>query len=219
MSIHKVKKGLILIAILLVPSIVYMLFSLGEHHTAKLGFYGNIDSISDSGDTIYKSIAFPKLMDQKGAELTYEELEGKVLLVDFMNWPCDDACSDKILTLNNYLNKIGYKDQWLLMSIVSNEISPDNLKGLSQKTLYHGDNWVFARCENRDEILALQSAMFLSTQQVNSEEKLPSSKVALLDQSQKIRAFFDLRLQQDNKTMQDAIKLLIQEPHISWKEK
>ena len=61
--------------------------------------------------------------------------------------------------------------------------------------------------------------LFVTTGQMGSVNDIPSTKVVVLDQNQRIREFFDLRLQQDNKTLQDAIKLLIQEPHISWKER
>jgi hypothetical protein len=116
------------------------------------------------------------------------------------------------------LNRIGLNDEWILLSIANGPMSQVELKELSVKNLYKGGNWHFASFSNDLARETFVNALFIETSQVKSESEIPTSKVALLDQNQKIRAFFDTRLQRDNKTLQDAIKLLIQEPHISWKE-
>ena len=218
MSITFMKKGLFLIGILLVPSMVYLLFSLGEHNTARLGFYGTIERITENGDTVYSAQNFPVLIDQDGNTIDQSELYGRVLVVDIFSNPCDADCADKISTLNNYLYRIGLNDKWMLLSIANEQISAEELKELSTKNLYKGGNWSFATIKNASDKDAFVKSLFVDTKQVNSISDIPTSKVAVLDQNQIIRAFFDARLQQDNKTLQDAIKLLIREPHISWKK-
>ena len=213
------KKGLFLVGILLVPSVVYLLFSLGEHNTARLGYYGSIDKVTEAGDTIFNPLHFPRMTDQDGNELSTAELHGRVIVVDIISNPCTEACSDKISTLNNYLNRVGLNDQWVLLSIAMEPMSQSELKELSTKNLFKGGNWYFASLQDESEMTAFANALFVETMQVDGLSGLPTTKVALLDQNQRIRAYFDLRLQQDNKTLQDAIKLLIQEPHISWKER
>jgi cytochrome oxidase Cu insertion factor (SCO1/SenC/PrrC family) len=213
------KKGLFLIAILLVPSVVYLLFSLGQHNTARLGFYGEVESISENGDTVFRSVHIPKLFARDGNAVDLTSLNGRVLVVDIFDQPCGDACYDKISTLNNYLNRIGLNEEWILLSISLNPMGMSELKALSEKNLYKGGNWVFATTESKHDIDELVESLFVSTQQVGGINEMPTSKVVVLDQDQRIREFFDLKLQQDNKTLQDAIKLLIQEPHISWKER
>lgn len=218
MSNISMKKGLFLIGILLVPSVIYLLFSLGEHNTSRLEFFGSIESVSEEGDTVYASLPFPELRDQHGNEVDRSVLDGRVLVLDIFSNPCDESCSDKISTLNNYLNRIGLNDEWILLSIANGPMSQVELKELSVKNLYKGGNWHFASFSDDLARETFVNALFIETSQVKNESEIPTSKVALLDQNQKIRAFFDTRLQRDNKTLQDAIKLLIQEPHISWKE-
>jgi len=213
------KKGLFLIAILLVPSVVYLLFSLGQHNTARLGYYGEVESISENGDTVFQSVPFPDLVTQNGNSMDVSNLNGRVLVVDIFDQPCDAACYDKISTLNNYLNRIGLNEEWMLLSISMKPMEMGALKNLSEKNLYKGGNWMFATAKSQSDIDELVERLFVTTGQMGSVNDIPSTKVVVLDQNQRIREFFDLRLQQDNKTLQDAIKLLIQEPHISWKER
>ena len=208
------KKGVILIAILLVPSLVYMLFSLGEHNTTRLGFYGSIIGVDDNGDTLYASVKLPDLMGMSDNKLSGDELPQKVRIIHAFNWPCDNQCVDNISTLNNYLNKVERKEDWELMSICVDSISAQNLESLSKKRIYTGDNWQFYRLQNLADQSILDEVF-----EMNPSRSNPGEYIALLDQSNRVREYFNLRTQQDNKKLQDAIKLIIQEPHISWKQK
>jgi hypothetical protein len=40
-----------------------------------------------------------------------------------------------------------------------------------------------------------------------------------LDQSHVVREFFNSRIYKENKKMEDAIKMVLKEPHMSWKNK
>lgn len=206
------KKGLFLVGILLVPSIIYLLFSLGEHRTSRLGFEGAY-TIAPNGDTVFNSVALPPLTDQHGSTITTHTIAGKAILVNPFRWPCDDACATSLTTLNNYLHDTGFESDWVLLNICLDSITTDDLRGLSEKTLYKGDNWLYAKSTD-----SVALARFI-TDCFTQDEETPILKTALLDQRQCVRTFFNLRYQQDNKKMGDAIKLLIQEPHLSWKEK
>ncbi|MEZ4720599.1 MAG: hypothetical protein R2813_01835 [Flavobacteriales bacterium] len=209
------KKGLFLVGILLVPSVIYMLFSLGEHHTSRLGFSGAYE-IDEMGDTVFKPVIIPAMMDQNGNSISKSTLDGKVVLLNTFRWPCDEACATSLTTLNNYLHKTGFENDWLLLNVCLDSISQAELHEFSEKKLYSGNNWLYA---SSDDLTQLLTECYINTGKLSSVEELPSTEVVLLDQQQRIRTFFNLRFQKDNKTMEDAIKLLIQEPHISWKEK
>lgn len=209
------KKGLFLVGILLVPSVIYMLFSLGEHHTSRLGFAGAYE-VNVTGDTVFKPVSIPDMIDQDGNVISSSTLNGRVVLLNTFRWPCDEACATSLTTLNNYLHKTGFENDWLLLNVCLDSISQTELLELSQKKLYNGDNWSYAKSDDLTQFL---TDCYVNTNKVGSIENLPTTEVLLLDQQQRIRTFFNLRFQKDNRTMEDAIKLLIQEPHISWKEK
>jgi len=101
-----------------------------------------------------------------------------------------------------------------LMSICVDSISAQNLESLSKKRIYTGDNWQFYRLQNLADQSILDEVF-----EMNPSRSNPGEYIALLDQSNRVREYFNLRTQQDNKKLQDAIKLIIQEPHISWKQK
>ena len=59
---------------------------------------------------------------------------------------------------------------------------------------------------------------FVNTEQLKNRGELPSKHFVLIDQQGIIREFFDSRVHKENKKLQDAIKLLLKEPHMTWKE-
>jgi cytochrome oxidase Cu insertion factor (SCO1/SenC/PrrC family) len=213
------KKGLILIAILLLPSIVYLLFSMGEHHMARLGYYGGIDSISAQGDTFYSPMTFPSLIGEDGLEFSLKEHEGKIVMVHLFSGECNDICKTNIATINNYLHKTGFKDKWIILSISTDSVASSLLQDMAEKDLYPGDNWFYASVHNSESGKQFLENCFINTGEVSDLDQISETKTLLFDQSLHLRGFFDLKLQDDNKKMEDAINVLIQEPHISWKKK
>ncbi|HAW20521.1 MAG TPA: hypothetical protein DCX14_10085 [Flavobacteriales bacterium] len=210
------KKGIFLVSILLVPSIIYLLFSLGQHNMAKLGYYGEFDQLDEMGDSLVFPVNVPALNVANIDDFGEDDLKDRVVLMHLFQWPCDDQCIDNIATLNNYLNRVGLNEEWTLLSICRDSISQKELEDLSVKNMYKGGNWHFATSPNHRELV---DALFIRTQRASSISDIVSTEVVLLDQSKRVRGFFDLRFQQDNKLMQDAIKVLIQEPHVKWKNK
>lgn len=219
MSNCKMKKGLILAAILLLPSIVYLLFSKGEHHVARLGYYGDIDSIRTSGDTVYKPMDFPELVGENGQEFDLKAHPNRVILVHVFQSPCDENCKTNMATLNNYLYKTGLKERWMILSICLDSVSRDVLEDLAVKGMYSGGNWFYTSVRSSSDGQRFVDDCFVKTKATGSREEIPRTTMLLFDQSHRLRGFFNLKLQDDNKKMEDAIKVLMQEPHISWKEK
>ena len=58
----------------------------------------------------------------------------------------------------------------------------------------------------------------VQTERVTSTAELPGTEVALVDQQGILRGYFDTRIHKENKKLEDAIKVLLKEPHMSWKE-
>lgn len=208
------KKGLFLVAILLVPSIIYLLFSLGKHHTGKLGFDGKYE-VSNQGDTNFLALQFPDMVSSDGEKISNSSLEGKVVVIHFFHWPCDEGCKTEFATINNYLNQIGLNERWELLNIAIDSISLSDLGALASMKIYDGKNWFYCAPQSTEQANLLRMNAFESTHDIDH----PTSTVVLLDQKQFIRARFDLKMQPQIKLLQDAIKLVVQEPHISWKTK
>jgi len=61
-----VRKSLILILILLVPSLAYLVLTTGKHNIKKLQYFGPKSLAANGKDTIYHTIPAFSLIDQDG---------------------------------------------------------------------------------------------------------------------------------------------------------
>lgn len=212
------RKGFYLILILLFPSIIFLIFSLGEHHVTKMGSYGSYQ-VQDNGDTIYKPVPDLVFVDHDGHELSMEDLRGKPVLFDFYTVPCDEACRKKGVTLVNYLNDVAEKEKWMVLSVcVDSVVSQADLKQLKNDHLPEMQSWKFVSAKNQKELEAFLQYAFVNTQRLESLSQIPSKDFMLIDQQGIIREYFDSRIHKENKKLQDAIKLLVKEPFMTWKE-
>lgn len=206
------RKGLYLIIILLFPSLIYLIFSLGEHNVSLPRFYGEYE-VSEAGDTTYLSVAFPTLVDAQGRVINGSSISGKVVVVDVFTQPCDETCRTKMATLANYLHKMEMRDKWMVVSIAMNETDAAGLQVLSEQVYNVGDNWRVSKPENPHALTSFLEACFVKTERVASIEELPSREFFILDQKGRIRSYFDSRIYKENRKLEDAIKILLKEPH------
>jgi peroxiredoxin len=213
------RKGLFLIIILLFPSIIYMLFSLGEHRVEKIRSYGQFE-MADNGDTVFLPVPELRLVDDNGSVFSVSDLRGKPIVLDVFTMPCDQPCMKKGVTLVNYLNELPERDQWVVLSLsLSPDLNQESLKMLRNQHLPEMENWMFVSALDSTELNAFLSYLFVETNQEASLKELPSKYFALIDQQGVIRSFFDSRIYKENRKLEDAIKLLLQEPYLTWKEK
>ena len=212
------RKGLYLILILLFPSIIYMLFSLGEHRVEKIRSFGAYE-VNEAGDTVYAPVPDLKLVDQDGNAFRLADLKGKPIVLDVFGVPCDEPCRKKGVTMVNYLNELSERDKWAVLSL-SNQprFSMENLLDLQQDHLPEMTNWKFCSATDTSELDAFLNYVFVQTGKEASRELLPSKYFVLIDQKGVIRSYFDSRIYKENRKLEDAIKLLLQEPYLTWKE-
>ncbi|MBT3647355.1 MAG: redoxin domain-containing protein [Flavobacteriales bacterium] len=211
------KKGIYLIIILLFPSIIYMLFSLGEHKVKRVGYFGEY-SVQE-GDTTYNPVPLLSLRSSDGEHLSTDDLRGRVVIINLINWPCDEECYKQGATLANYLNDLGNNEQWVLYTIsIDTGTSLEELADHSSKYIVEMTNWSFLMPTNQEELNAWLDYLFVQTGRVSSITDLPSEEFVMLDQNGIIREYFNSGIYKENKKMQDALKMLLKEPHLSWKD-
>lgn len=213
------RKGLYLIIILLFPSIIYMLFSLGEHRVEKIGSYGTY-TIDAAGDTVYAPVPNMKVMDQNASFKDLSDWSGKPIVLDVFSNPCDEACMKKGVTLVNYLNELTERDHWAVLSLsLQPGLSEQALKELHGKHLPEMDNWSFITALDTNALEQFLQYTYLETGIQENRSELPSRFFVLIDQAGVIRGYFDSRIYKENRKLEDAIKLLLQEPYLTWKDK
>lgn len=184
----------------------------------KMGSYGSY-RIAENGDSIFKSVPNMVMMDQDGNSFSIDDLNGEPVLFDFFSMPCNEACMKKGVTLVNYLNDVSEQDKWNVVSVcLDNTVTLEELESLRKNHLPEMEKWRFAKVMDDDQLNAFLEYTFVNTQQLKSRSELPSKHFVLVDQQGIIREFFDSRVHKENKKLQDAIKLLLKEPHMTWKE-
>jgi len=216
--LERMRKGIYLILILLFPSIIYMLFSLGEHRVEKIRSYGEY-TVNEDGDTIYQPVPDLVFMTHLGEVMHLEDLRGKPIVLDVFSLPCDGACKKKGVTLVNYLNELPERDKWVVLSLAGSAgTSEGELAQIQKEHMPEMLNWYFASAEDQAELDELLRYVFVSTGIVSSLDDLPEKDFALIDQQGVIRSYFDSRIYKENRKLEDAVKLLLQEPYLTWKD-
>ena len=213
------KKGFFLLAILLFPSIIYLLFSLGEHHVEKLGSFGSFE-IGVEGDTIYQSIPTLELTSSDGKQIGISEFRNRALVLNVFRFPCDEDCRKKGVTLANYLNELGEPEKWAILNLcITDRVSKEELSRVSVAHEFGMKNWHFASANSAQALDSFLQYVYVETGNTPSIEELPNNYFVLIDQSQVVRAFFNSRIHKENRKLEDAIKLVLQEQYLSWKSK
>jgi peroxiredoxin len=213
------RKGIYLIIILLFPSIIYMLFSLGEHRVEKIRSYGAYE-VNSEGDTIYQPVPDLELIDQNGERHQLSDWSGKPIVLDVFSNPCDEPCKKKGVTLVNYLNELPEREQWSVLSLsLQPGIEKTELSALHANHMPEMTNWHFVSATDTSDLNGFLSYVFIETGVEQAMSDLPSRFFVLIDQSGVIRSYFDSRIYKENRKLEDAVKLLLQEPYLTWKEK
>lgn len=213
------KKGFYLVAILLFPSIIYMLFSFGEHHVEKMPSYGRFE-VNDEGDTIYQRVPELNIQLADGSNTQLSEFADRALVLNLFEMPCDDACRKKGATLANYLNELGGTDKWAIINLcITENTDVSELNEIAKAHDIGMKNWYFVSAVEANQLNEFLTYIFMETKMAESLDMLPNDNFVLLDQSHVVREFFNSRIYKENKKMEDAIKMVLKEPHMSWKNK
>jgi cytochrome oxidase Cu insertion factor (SCO1/SenC/PrrC family) len=212
------RKGVYLVLILLFPSLIYMLFSLGEHRVEKIRSFGHY-SINHEGDTVYEAIPDVELILHDGTATSLSAWRGKPVVIDVVSFPCDEPCRKKGVTLVNYLNELNERDKWSVVSLaLQPNLDPSELEALRQEHMPDMQNWVFASARDTAQLEALLHYVYVETNMVTESSELPAKEFVLIDQQGVLRAYFDSRIYKENRKLEDAVKLLLQEPFLTWKD-
>jgi len=229
MSQFSLKKGSFLIVILLFPSLIYMIFSVGKHNVATLGYFGPKEVVQqmvdgeEVVDTIYHTIPAFSLTDHTGKTFTQEEMKGKVCVIDFFYTGSETRCPIVSAQMALVLRK--YEDHKNVL-FLSHSLDPENdtpmrMQAYAESLLAPPEKWRFltGTQEEMYDLLANAYLQPIETEGKNLEEQVKQIRLVLVDQEGRVRAYFDGRMFNETRKLQDAIKLLLMEPFIPRKEK
>jgi protein SCO1/2 len=219
-----VRKSLILILILLVPSLAYLVLTTGKHNIKKLQYFGPKSLAANGKDTIYHTIPAFSLIDQDGNPFGDKDLNNKIYVANFFFTSCPTICP-KMQTL---MKKIQDTDDFKKLNdfkLVSFTVDPDNdtpekLKEFSNLIKAEKNRWHFLT-GNRDSIYDLAYKGFM----VNAMEDkkadggfLHSDIMLLIDKEKRVRGIYEGTSYKDVKRLIDEAKVLVAQYNSARKE-
>ncbi len=222
------KKFSVLFAILLLPTILYLLFVRGEHNFAHLPFvtYTDID-----GSEQKRAVPTFSFIDQNGNRFTDADMKGRIHLVDFFFTTCPSICPIMTANLMKVRDRFAHYDEFGILSFTVDpeRDTPSALKEYAEKRRIDTDRWHFLTGEKDSLYRAayglLCSAMedsladggFLHTEYfvlVDKEGHLRSRE----DDNGNIIAVYDGTDAHSIRDLIDDIKVLIAEYNLALKK-
>lgn len=212
------KKAALLFAVLLFPSILYVVFSSGKHTFLYRPVLGP-KTVDVNGDTLYHSVAPFRFKQCNNKVVSSAELEGKILIVGFYN-NSDSLLStrmcNQMMTLHE---KFRTNDDIVLLSLSTSNDSSSLKEACRIEREFPIDEskWFLGILEGDIVSFATQQLWFDEVQ--NTKEKFDYSKLVLLDKARRIRSYSDATQYSETKILGDDIKVVIAEEFMPKKEK
>lgn len=225
MASSQFKKFGILIAILVLPSLFYLLLYTGEHNFTRLPVYGNkiaVENPDGSFDTTYHQIPYFEFINQDGKKVTRDDMLGNVYVADFFFVTCPTICPKMTTNMRYVQDKFSDRKELRFLSITVNPEadSVPVLKEYAKKVHANTDNWDFVT-GNKDEIYDIAfNGFFVNVAKDSIAEGgfLHSQLLILVDKQGRVRGYFDGTVFSEmKKDLTDAIDILFREEAVPLK--
>lgn len=216
-------KWILLAFILLLPGIILILLSRGEHQFTTLPHYGQKDAtikVVDGEtiiDTIYHQIPPWTFTNQFGEKVSQKDYDDQIYIVDFIFTTCPGICpvmSTNMSQLQFKLDKPGLKE----IPFISYSVNPENdtAEVLLAYGKEHGadfDRWTFLTGEKKDIYELGVYGYLVSTQEDALAEGgfLHSEKFILVDWNHNIRGYYNGTDVNEISDLSDDIRILLKE--------
>ena len=182
-----------LIAVLVLPALVYIIFVYGQNEVffQTLEYVGERGYDEENEDTLFYEIPAFELVSAKNESLTKEVLDSTIYVVSFYVTTCPSICP----AMNFHLNEIesrfkGYPDFKLLsITVDPNRDSTEALASYQKERNYSSEKWMFAT-GGKEQIYDLAKGLFLNAFEDQTAEGgfLHSTNAIIVDWNGRIRS-------------------------------
>jgi len=196
----ELKKILVLLVLLVVPGLFLIFLSKAEHKFEILPYYGEPELyyLADGNvDTLYHRVPDFNLTNQEGAEVSFADFEGKIIVADFFFTTCPTICpimTKQMTRLQWLLEDPAYQDvHFLSYTVNPSHDTPEVLKKYALEQGADLNRWSFLTGDQQAIFDLGFEGYLLSTME---DELAPggflhSSMFVLLDRNRHIRGFYD----------------------------
>ena len=212
------RKTLILLAILIIPSVFYLLIRTGKNQYNTLEYFGPKSPVTktvngkDVTDTLYHSVQGFSMLDADSNLVTDEITKGKIVVADFIFTTCQSICPKMSVQMMRVQD--AFKDDSSVV-ILSFTVDPEHdtpsvLKAYGQKHNAIPGKWFFLTGE-KDSIYHLARHSYFVTAMEGDgvvDDFVHSEQVVLVDSEKHIRGFYDGTKTEDINRLIEDVKWL-----------
>jgi protein SCO1/2 len=212
------RKTLILLAILIIPSVFYLLIRTGKNQYKTLEYFGPKTPVTKTVDgkevidTLYHFVQGFSMLDSDSNRVTEKITEGKIVVADFIFTTCQSICPKMSVQMMRVQH--AFKDDpsvvILSFTVDPKHDTPSVLKAYGEKHNAMPGKWYFLTGE-KDSIYHLARHSYFVTAMDGDgvvDDFVHSEQVVLVDKENHIRGFYDgTELTEVNKLIED-IKVL-----------
>lgn len=227
-GVSSTKKYLVLFALLLLPSLLYVYLIQGKHNFAHLPY---VTYTNDNGELVQREAPNFQLTDQNGQTVSKADLAGKIYVVNFFFTSCPSICPIMTANMTKIHERFLHYDNLEILSLTVDpkRDTPLALKEYATSRKIDSPKWHFLTGE-KDSLYAvaykfLSSAMedgsapggFLHTEYfvlIDKEGKMRSR----VDDNDNLIAVYDGTNAAHINDLIDDIKILIAEYNLALKK-
>jgi hypothetical protein len=203
--------------VLLLPSLVYVILSSGDHAFNARPIFGP-KSLDTSGDTIFYQVSETSFKSCLGDEINLNQYREKITIISFYN-PKDSLASSRVngqvLSLDDR-----FRDNtdvyFLTLGFYSDSLQKYRVCEASNKfTHTAGKKWDWVLLGSNEAANFAKSSLF-----IEKSDSIPEpfyNHVVLLDKKHRIRSYRDGKQYVEIKALVDDIKVVKAEDFISYK--
>ena len=196
------KKGVILLAILVLPSILYLMLTTGRHNFVHLQYIGprlGTEEVQIGKrtviDTIYHAIPEFELIDEDGNLFSSTEYSDRIYVANFFFTSCPTICPAMQQSMLRLQDRFGSYDDFGLISFT---VDPEHdtsevLKAYGNEIGVNWDYWTFLTGETQDIYTLAMEGYFVNAMPdaLAPGGFLHSEYLVLVDKDGHIRSGFD----------------------------
>lgn len=212
------KKYLILILVLVIPSVGYLLLQTGHNEFRTLEILGPKDPVlktingKEVVDTVYHTIGSFSLTDADSNRITGAVMDGKICVVDFFFTTCKTICPKMSNQLMRVQHKFRDREDVNILSFTVDPVNdtPSRLREYALKHRAVAGKWHFITGE-KDSIYNLAKTSFFLTAMEgggDADAFLHSDQFLLIDKKKRIRGYYDGTDQFEVKKLIEDINVL-----------
>jgi protein SCO1/2 len=213
MKKKSLKRILIVLGILFLPSLFWLLLTTGKNNFRHLEIFGPKD-VNANGDTIYHTIPPFSFINQEGKIITDKNLDNKIFVANFFFATCPTVCPKMNENLRGIVEN--YKDvnniRFLSFTVNPERDSVPVLAEYAQKRNADPGKWWFLT-GNKDSIYTLAGEGFklMAAKGKTADDFFHDQNLVLVDKEKRIRGFYDGLDDNDIRKLNDEIKVLLYE--------